>query len=266
MQYPELTELESLLRGLRPFLLQKPAQTDVHTKHANDFVTEKDLYVQTFLQKELAARYPDISFLGEEGEAKIIDPRVPCFVLDPIDGTTNFVFGYGVSAVSLALVYGGAPVLGVVYDPYTDECFAAKRGGGATLNQSHIHVLPAGRLCEVLAAVGTMPYHKEYADELFSLMQKAYLACIDVRRSGAASIDLCSVASGRVGIYFERNLSLWDYAAAALIVEEAGGTVTNWDGTPLTYIGKADIAASAGTLHPALLALLQDGCRPGSQV
>lgn len=117
MQYPKLTELESLLRGLRPVLLQKPAQTDVHTKHANDFVTEKDLYVQTFLQKELAARYPDISFLGEEGETQIIDPRVPCFVLDPIDGTTNFVFGYGFSAVSLALVYGGAPVLGTVYHP-----------------------------------------------------------------------------------------------------------------------------------------------------
>ena len=231
-----------------------------------DLVTQYDRQVQALLQSKLRAVLPQAAFLGEEGTFRPDGDALWEFIVDPIDGTTNFVFGYGVSAVSLALVYGGAPVLGVVYDPYTDECFAAKRGGGATLNQSPIHVLPAGRLCEVLAAVGTMPYHKEYADELFSLMQKAYLACIDVRRSGAASIDLCSVASGRVGIYFERNLSLWDYAAAALIVEEAGGTVTNWDGTPLTYTGKADIAASAGTLHPALLALLQDGCRPGSQV
>lgn len=257
MQIPEIKDLEPLLRGLRPFLLERIARTDVHTKHANDFVTQKDLYVQTFLKKELAVRYPDFAFLGEEGEAQKIDPRVPCFVLDPIDGTTNFIFGYGLSAVSLALVYQGSPVVGVVYNPYNDEFFAATRGKGASLNGKQIHVLPATKLSEVLAAVGTMAYHKEYEKELFYLMREAYLSCIDIRRSGAASIDLCSLASGRVGIYFERDLSLWDYAASALILEEAGGTVTDFDGNPLTYTGKSDIAASAGTLHPALLSLLQ---------
>lgn len=256
MSHPSMCELEPLLKSLRPCLLQKLPQGDIHVKHINDFVTEKDLYVQSFLKNELAKRYPNIAFLGEEGEAQSIDPNVPTFVLDPIDGTTNFIFGYGFSAVSLALVYRGAPVLGAVYNPYTDELFAAERGGGAFLNGAPIRVLSASSLSEVVAAVGTMPYHKEYANELFALARRAYLSCIDIRRSGAASMDLCSLAAGRVGIYFERSLSLWDYAASALILEEAGGKITDWMGNPLTYSGKADIAASNTRLHPALLALL----------
>lgn len=256
MSYPTMCELEPLLRGLRPYLLQRLSQSDIHIKHANDFVTEKDLYVQTFLEKELAERYPHIAFLGEESETTSIDPRVPTFVLDPIDGTTNFIFGYGFSAVSLALVYGGAPVLGTIYHPYTDELFAAERGKGAFLNGTPMRVLPANDLSEVLAAVGTMAYHKEYADELFALAKRAYLSCIDIRRSGAASMDLCALAAGRVGIYFERSLSLWDYAASALVLEEAGGKITDWEGNPLTYTGKTDIAASNTHLHPALLSLL----------
>lgn len=128
-----------------------------------------------------------------------------------------------------------------------------------------MRVLPANDLSEVLAAVGTMAYRKEYADELFALAKRAYLSCIDIRRSGAASMDLCALAAGRVGIYFERNLSLWDYAASALVLEEAGGKITDWEGNPLTYTGKTDIAASNTHLHPALLALLQDGCHQGPQ-
>ena len=105
-----------------------------------------------------------------------------------------------------------------------------------------------------------MPYHKEAADELFALTKRLYLACIDVRRSGAASVDLCHVASGRVGVYVERNLSLWDFAAGAVILTEAGGRITDFEGRALTFTGKSDVVCSNGALHPALLRLLRESC------
>lgn len=256
MQLPTSSELEELLRGLRGFLSEPLAREEVHTKHANDFVTEKDLFVESTLKRELSARYPSFAFLGEEETFGGVDPAVPTFVLDPIDGTTNFIFSYGISAVSLGVLFGGEPVLGAIYQPYTDDFYFAEKGKGATKNGKPIRVLPATELREVLAAVGTMPYHKERADELFALAKRLYLSCIDVRRSGAASIDLCHVASGRVGVYVERGLGLWDYAAGAVILTEAGGRITDFEGNPLRFTGGADIVCSNGALHEALLAIL----------
>lgn len=260
MRLPEKKELEPLLRGLREYLLQPLSTGDIHTKHANDFVTEKDLYVESFLKKELAARFPGYAFLGEEETAPPIDPGVPTFVLDPIDGTTNFIFSYGLSAISLGVLLGGEPVVGAVYNPFTDEFYFARKGEGVTRNGAPCRVLPATGLGEVLAAVGTMPYHKEAADELFALTKRLYLSCIDVRRSGAASVDLCHVASGRVGVYVERNLSLWDFAAGAVILTEAGGRITDFEGRALAFTGKSDVVCSNGALHPALLRLLRESC------
>ncbi len=256
MSLPEKSELEPLLRELRGVLLTLPTESEVHTKHANDFVTEKDLLVETTLKQELAVRYPDFAFLGEEEAAPPIDEAVPTFVLDPIDGTTNFVFGYGMSAVSLGVLYGGEPVLGAIYQPYTDEFYFAEKGKGATKNGKPIRVSRAEKLSQVLAAVGTMPYHKESADELFAIAKRLYLSCIDIRRSGAATIDLCHTADGRVGVYAERNLSLWDFAAGAVILTEAGGKITDFEGNPVTYRGKSDIACSNGILHNELLSRL----------
>lgn len=256
MKLPELQELQELVRGLRAELCTPIRSEDVHTKRACDFVTEKDLFVEQYLKAELGRRYAHIAFHGEEGDNERIDPARPCFVLDPIDGTTNFIFGYGLSAVSLAVVLQGAPILAVVYNPHTDELFAAERGKGATCNGRPIRALAATELSQVLAAVGTMPYQKERADELFALAKRAYLSCLDVRRSGAASIDLCHTACGRIGVYFERALSLWDFAAGALILTEAGGVISDWSGKPLSFDGKSDIAAAAPHLHEKLLDML----------
>lgn len=268
MILPGKSDLEPMLRGLRGVLLAPVASGEIHIKHANDFVTEKDLFVETAIRRALSARYPDFAFLGEEEEAAPIDAAVPTFVLDPIDGTTNFIFDYGMSAVSLGVLYGGEPVLGAIFDPYSDAFYFAQKGKGAEKNGTPIHVSPAENLSEVLAAVGTMPYHKEAADELFDTAKRLYLACIDIRRSGAATIDLCHVAQGRVGVYAERNLSLWDFTAGAVILTEAGGTITDFQGNPVVFRGRSDIACSNGKLHAALLDLLHErprGVKPAKR-
>lgn len=258
MNYPSLDELSRLLRSLRPFLLDPTSAGEVVIKNRNDFVTAADMGVQEQLCSELARRYPDFAFMGEEGTDHAVCADVPTFILDPIDGTTNYIFGYGLSAVSLALCHHGTAVLGAVYNPYTDELFAAERGKGAFLNGKPIHVLDADSPADVVAAVGTMPYRKEYADELFAIASTLYRECIDIRRSGSAALDGCHTAAGRVGLYAERGLKVWDYAAATVIIEEAGGKVTDYEGNPVPLYGSSNVAASNGKLHSYLLKVLKE--------
>lgn len=253
---PTFEEFEQLLRGLRPFLLDPTSAGDIVIKNRNDFVTAADMGVQKRLQRELAALCPDCRFMGEEDSDHTVDADTPTFILDPIDGTTNYIFHYGLSAVSLALCYKGRTVMGGVYNPTTDELFYAERGKGAFLNGSPIHVLDSTTPDQVVAAVGTMPYRKEFADSLFRIAKRLYLDCIDIRRSGSAALDICHLAAGRVGLYCERGLKVWDYAAASLILEEAGGRITDYAGNTIPLVGGSDIAATNGHLHAYLLDLL----------
>lgn len=254
--YPNYDEISVLLRSLRPFLLDPASAGDVIVKNRNDFVTAADLGVQRRLKKVLGARYPAFRFMGEEDSDHTICEETPTFILDPIDGTTNYIFSYGLSAVSLALVHHGKPEIGAVYNPHNDELFFAERSKGATLNGKPIGVLQASSPAEAIAAVGTMPYHKELADELFAIAHRLYSECIDIRRSGSAALDICYTAAGRVGLYCERGLKVWDYAAASLILEEAGGRITDYKGDAIPFCGGSDVAASNGALHTYLLDVL----------
>lgn len=254
--YPTFSELDALLRSLRPFLLDPTSTGEIVIKNRNDFVTAADMGVQRRLRDELEKRYPAFAFMGEEDKDHAVSPDTPTFILDPIDGTTNYIFSYGLSAVSLALCYRGRAELGAVYNPHNDELFLAARGQGAFLNGKPIHVLDTDDPAQVIAAVGTMPYRKEYADELFATSRALYLDCIDIRRSGSAAIDGCYTAAGRVGLYAERGLKVWDYAAATVIVEEAGGKVTDYEGRPVPLHGGSNVAMSNGKLHSYLLQTL----------
>lgn len=257
--YPTFDEISALLRSLRPFLLDPTSAGEIIVKNRNDFVTAADLGVQRRLQAALGERYPDFRFMGEEDADHTVDAETPTFILDPIDGTTNYIFSYGLSAVSLALVHRSKAEMGAVYNPYTDELFFAARGKGATLNEKPIHVQQAASPAEVVAAVGTMPYRKEFADELFRVMRRLYLECIDVRRSGSAALDLCYVAAGRVGLYCESGLKVWDYAAASLILEEAGGKITNYEGEGVPFFGGSNVAAACNAdLHAYLLSVVNN--------
>ena len=230
----------------------------VRAKSKTDYVTNVDLAVQEFLRECLAALAPDVQFMGEEQDNTGLDWSRPCWILDPVDGTTNLIHGFRHSAVSLALSGAGQILFGVVYNPYSGECFTARRGGGALRNGAPIHVSDVSRLEDSLLSAGTVPGRRELADDAFRQMRALYDRCQDVRRTGCASLDLCWVACGRLDGYVELSLQPWDYAAGMRIAAEAGGKVTTLDGSPLSLREGGPLLASNGRLHSALQAILKE--------
>ena len=194
-----------------------------------DVVTEYDRRVQELLMSRLREALPEAHFFCEELNERDRLDAGQLFIIDPIDGTMNFVRGFHHSCISVAYAERGVVRVGAVYNPYADEMFTAVRGQGAWLNGRPIHVSDAG-LSENLVCCGSSPYAPELADRTFAIARAMYDASLDVRREASAALDLCSVAAGRAGLYFELQLSLWDYAAGALIVEEAGGQCCTIDG------------------------------------
>lgn len=206
--------------------------------HAN-FCTETDEKIQEFLVKELGKIIPDAMFVGEEEDMDAFTEKMAhgfTFVVDPIDGTSNFIYGYRPSVVSIGLLKEGAPYIGVVYNPFANEMYHARAGCGAYMNDEPISS-SSSPLSDSLSVFGTAPYYTELQDRTFDLAKKLMPLCVDIRRSGTAAWDFCSVAAGRCGLYFEMRMQLWDYAAAALIATEAGCTVTDIEGNALSYRG-----------------------------
>ncbi|MBQ7679972.1 MAG: inositol monophosphatase [Butyrivibrio sp.] len=208
-----------------------PQEADVDAKegHAN-FVTRYDRLVQDRLQSGLAEILPGAGFFGEEGGHDGFPENEYTFIVDPIDGTSNFMRGFRMSAIAIALVQDRQRIFGLVYNPFMNEMFTAVRGEGARLNGRPIHVSPLP-LAESLVIFGTAPYYPGQPAVAFAKAQELLPQCIDVRRMGSAELDLCYVACGRAGMYFEPIIQPWDFAAGSLIVEEAGGRVTRWDGS-----------------------------------
>ena len=217
---------------------------DAKEGHAN-FVTTYDKKVQETLKEKLTEILPAAAFVGEEDDIHASIQRGLAFIVDPIDGTTNFIKDYHVSAISVGLINNGKSYIGVVYNPYLDEMFTAERGKGAFLNGKPIHV-SRNPLSEGIVLFGTAPYYEELSRKSFDLAYEYFRQALDIRRSGSAAIDLCSIAAGRAEIYFELRLSPWDYAAGSLIVEEAGGVVTTVDGGEITFERPCSVLAANG--------------------
>ncbi|MBE5845640.1 MAG: inositol monophosphatase [Butyrivibrio sp.] len=206
--------------------------------HAN-FCTETDEKIQAFLIEKLGEAYPEAQFLGEEDGQDVFTEKMRsglCFVLDPIDGTSNFIYSYRPSVVSIGLLKDGQPYVGVIYNPYDDLLFSAVKGEGTYLNGERI-MSSDSPLSDSLVVFGTAPYYEGLQERTFDIAKKILPLCVDLRRSGTAAWDMCCVAMGRCGLYFEMRLQLWDYAAAALIATEAGCIITDIDGNPLSFKG-----------------------------
>lgn len=199
-----------------------------------DVVTEYDRRVQALLTERLSAAVLGARFFCEENDRHDELGAEHLFLIDPIDGTMNFVRGLNHSCLSVAYWSRGERLVGAVFNPYADELFTAVRGEGAYCNGRRLSADGAA-LRDTIVVCGTAPYESGASEKTFRLMQRAYDASLDIRRQGSAALDLCSVAAGRAGAYFELALSLWDYAAGAILVEEAGGICTRLDGTPLPY-------------------------------
>jgi len=190
--------------------------------HAN-YVTNIDCMVQEYLEKALLQLISGSQFIGEEKENSSLTDR-PTWIVDPLDGTTNMIHDYRMSAISIALCENRKPVLGMIWQPYTREMFFAERDKGAFLNDRPIHVSDTP-FSEALVTFGTAPYYKELETTGMAIATEFLHRCADIRRSGSAAIDLASLAAGRTDAFFELRLKPWDYAAGSLIVQEAGGSV-----------------------------------------
>lgn len=217
---------------------------DEKAGHAN-FVTEYDKRIQQILHKNLLQILPEAVFVGEEEDIHASVAKGYAFIVDPIDGTTNFIKDYHMSVISVGLTSDAEKYMGVVYNPYSDEMFTAVRGEGACLNDKPIHV-SGEALSNGLVLFGTAPYYEELSKRSFEMAYDYFKKALDVRRSGSAAYDLCSVAAGRAELFFELSLSPWDYAAGALILEEAGGKVTTIEGGPLTLQAGCSVLATNG--------------------
>ena len=212
-------------------------------------VTDYDRRVQAMLMERLRAAVPEARFYCEEQEVHDDLHAAQLFIIDPIDGTMNFVRGFHQSCISVAYAEHGELCAAAVYNPYVDEMFSAVRAKGAFLNGRSIRVTDED-LENSLVCFGTAPYNAELADESFAMARLLFDRSLDIRREGSAELDLCSVAAGRAGLYFELRLSLWDYAAGWLILREAGGEAMQPDGSPLPFDGSRPsvVAGTARTL------------------
>ena len=204
-----------------------------------NFVTKFDVAVQDYLFEKLGEAFPEAEFVGEEGENNF-DSKALRFIIDPIDGTTNFMQDYRCSCISVALCKENEVVAGVVYNPYNGEIFCAEKGNGAYLNGERISVSDRP-LSDGLALFGSSPYHPENTDETFALLRKVFDFCRDIRRSGSAAYDICMIACGRCEVFFEKSLQPWDIAAGTLILKEAGGVALNYQGEEIDFSKPNDV-------------------------
>ena len=248
---PDLQDVINLVLKTKPLIMDAQSSHDVTVKGRADFVTRTDTSVQQFLKEHLAAAWPHIQFLGEENGQNHADFSKPVWILDPIDGTTNLIYNYMHSAVSLGYYENHEVTMGVIYNPFREELFYAQKGRGAYLNGQRIHVSSKSALNDSLIAVGTTPYDKTMAPVNFKTFQRIFENFLDIRRSGSAALDIAYTACGRQDGYFERDLKPWDFSAGAVILSEAGGTVTGFDG-PIDFSKNQNIIASNGLIHDEL--------------
>lgn len=251
----DLKNLRYLAEKAGDIMLEAHEIESVQTEKSGDYnlVTAYDVKVQTFLFTELRKLYPNAKFIGEEVGTDSPSPleKGYSFIIDPIDGTTNFIHGYGISSVSIAMLKDAENYISVVYNPYTKEMFYAKKGEGAFLNGKPISVKDTG-LEENLLGFGTSPYYRHipyYNDGTFDILKALYPHCQDLRRAGSAALDICYVASARQGLFFELILQPYDYAAGAVILEEAGGIITQLDGSPISVERPVSILAGNRRCH-----------------
>jgi len=219
--------------------------------------TEMDLLAEKEIVSEIRKHWPDHSVLAEE-KTDLRGDSPYRWVIDPLDGTTNYAHGFPVFSVSIALQKEEKVILGVVYDPTRDELFVGKTGEGARLNGRKIHVSSTPKLSDCLLATG-FPYDlRENAADNFDHFRNFALHAHAVRRAGSAALDLCYVAAGRFDGFWEMRLGPWDMAAGSLMVREAGGKTTDFLGNPLGLDGR-HVLASNGKIHREMIKLLKRG-------
>jgi myo-inositol-1(or 4)-monophosphatase len=227
-------------------------QHQIKYKGEVDLVTEVDEQAEQAIKNSLQEVFPTYGMLAEES-GRLTGEMDARWIVDPLDGTTNYAHGLPIFATSIALERAGEVVVGVVHDPLAEETYAAERGGGATLNGQDIQVSKTDELIRALLATG-FPYDRQDMPAALDLFGRFAVLTQSMRRLGSAALDACYVAAGRLDGYYERGIKAWDIAAGGLILEEAGGKVTDYRGREVDLEG-GEVVASNSLLHPALISV-----------
>jgi myo-inositol-1(or 4)-monophosphatase len=229
----------------------------IRMKGRREIVTDLDDASERAVIETIRASFPEDPIVAEESAPRLRESE-RVWIVDPLDGTNNYAHRYPFFSVAIAAEEEGSLVVGVVYDPLRDELFAAERGGGATRNGEPIHVSEADALSESLVATG-FPYDRsEMTDSNLGNLNRFVLAVRGIRRGGSAELDLAYVACGRLDGFWEMGLKTWDVSAGGLIVQEAGGRVTNFGGGDWDH-RRGDIVASNGLVHDEMLGIVGGG-------
>ena len=214
-----------------------------HKSTAIDLLTIADTKSEAFIVNEIKTTFPDHHIIAEESPA-VENNSDYRWVIDPLDGTTNFVHSLPIFAVSIGLQYKKETILGVVYNPAAHKCFWAEKDGGAFLNDKFIHITSTNALSDSLLVTGFPYIHDNRYEKGFDLFKELYGKTQGIRRLGAAALDFCFVAMGRFEGFWEFGLQPWDVCAGALILTEAGGKVSDWDGSPMPFSGTRILATN----------------------
>ena len=251
-----LKKIEAIARHAGEMML-RARDAAVHQKEGHfNFVTDADAAIEAYLKETLLPLIPGSCFFGEEEENDPLTEE-PTFVVDPIDGTTNFIRNRNLSVVSIALLEKKTPVLGIIYNPYADEMFTAEKGKGAYLNGEQIHVsdMPFEK---ALISYGTSPYDVDLVVRTMRAAEKFLIESGDLRRSGSAAVDLADVACGRSDIMFEMRLRPWDIAAGSLLIQEAGGVFYSLGHDAPYYDSAAGVLAANQLCHEKALEIMKE--------
>jgi len=227
---------------------------DVQQKQGQDFVTEADRKAEAFIIHEIQHHYPSHGIVAEESGCRNPDAPVQWYI-DPLDGTNNFVHGYPHFSVSIAAWKQGKPLLGVIHDPIRNETFEAQNGNGAFLNRKRMRVSQRKEMSEAFFASGLPAYRRQQLPAFQRRMEACMQVTAGYRRSGSAALDLAYVAAGRLDAYWECGLGAWDIAAGAILVQEAGGMVSDIEGAGIS-LEKGDVLAANPGLHEAFRKIL----------
>jgi myo-inositol-1(or 4)-monophosphatase len=255
---PRLPTLKRALAGAGRVLSRRFGKVGYRHKGRADLVTAADLESQRAILAAIRRDFPDDDYKAEEDAVKATGAEY-CWVIDPLDGTTNYAHSYPASCVSIGVLRRGRPALGGVYDPSRDELFLAEKGRGARMNGKPLSVTRVGKVADSLLVTG-FAYDRAERPDFYLARFKTFLTrCHDVRRSGSAALDMAWIAAGRADGFWEFSLNPWDVCAGWLLVEEAGGKVTDFSGRPWrdpATLG-AQTLATNGRVHAEMLALLR---------
>jgi myo-inositol-1(or 4)-monophosphatase len=242
-----------ILDAVEPVFSENTGKLKKQRKGDRDFVTPVDIELSNYLTEGLRRIIPGSAVISEESPDSLSRPASCQWIIDPIDGTSNLIYGFPLFAVSVGLLVDNEPVLGLVYNPLSRELFTAIKGHGAYLGDQPIIVNKENILANALVLVETDPYLDRDKNRSPDLIKAVFRDCLDYRVTGSAALDICFIAAGRGSVFFTQSLKPWDYAGGSIILLEAGGCISQWDNTPILFREKHNLLATNGVLHREMI-------------